>query len=150
VKKLLTLVLVLLTLGLPAHAQGTSARDIDKILLQFAELFNAREMQKLASLYADDAVWMPQNAPMIKGRAAIEAVLKERFKGPGVLRFTGTTSAISGTLAFVAATYTVTVPAEGGAAVSLTAKALTVFKRVGNDWKIAYDMQNADQPPPPR
>jgi len=28
------------------------------------------------------------------------------------------------------------------------AKYLTVFKRVQDGWKIAYDMQNADQPPP--
>jgi len=146
---LLTVVLVLGTLGPPVHAQGTAGPDIDKIFRQFADLFNARDMQQLASLYAEDAVWMPQNSPIIKGRAAIESAFKERFKGPGVLRFTGTTSATSGALAFVAATYTVTVPVEGGAAVSFTAKALTVFKRVGNDWKIAYDMQNADQPPPP-
>jgi uncharacterized protein (TIGR02246 family) len=147
VKTLLTVVLVLITVRPPMHAQVT---DLDKILSQFAELFNAREMHKLALLYAEDAVWMPQNSPVIKGRAAIEAAFTERYKGPGVLRFTGTASAISGTLAFVAATYTVTVPAEGGATVSFPAKALTVFKRVGNDWKIAYDMQNADQPPPSR
>ena len=149
-KTLFTLVLVLLTLGPTAHAQSAAARDLEKIFRQFAELFNARDMRGLAALYADDAVWMPQNSPIIKGRAAIEAAFTERYKGPGVLRFTGTTSAMSEGLAFVAATYTVTVPAEGGATVSFPAKALTVFKRVGNDWKIAYDMQNADQPPPPR
>jgi uncharacterized protein (TIGR02246 family) len=132
------------------HAQRTAAPDFGTIMAEFAEFFNARDIPKLASLYADDAVWMPQNSPMIKGRAAIEAAVKERFRGPGVLKFTGTTSVTSGTLAFVAATYTVTVPVDGGAAVSLTAKSLTVFKRIGNDWKIAYDMQNADQPPPPR
>jgi uncharacterized protein (TIGR02246 family) len=132
------------------HAQRRAAPDLDTIMAEFAEFFNARDIQKLASLYADDAVWMPQNSPLIKGRAAIEAAVKERYKGPGVLKFTGTTSVTSGTLAFVAATYTVTVPVDGGAAASLTAKSLTIFKRVGNDWKIAYDMQNADQPPPPR
>ena len=131
------------------HAQGTAAA-VDKIIMDFTDLFNSRDLTKLASLYADDAVWMPQNSPMIKGRVAIEAALKERFKGPGVLKFTGTTSAVSGTLAFVAGTYTVTVPVDGAAPVSFAAKSLTVFKRVGNDWKIAYDMQNADQSPPPR
>lgn len=138
-------VLVLCTLGPPAHAQGTSAAEIDRIIAEFVDIFNARDLTKLASLYADDAVWMPPNSPMIKGRAAIEAAFKERFKGPGVLKFTSTTSAMSGSLAFVAATYTVTVPAEGAAPVSFTAKSLTVFKRIENSWKIAYDMQNGDR-----
>jgi len=150
VKILLSVALALLMLTAPARAQGTAAPAVDKIIVEFVAVFNARDLTKLASLYADDAVWMPQNSPMIKGRAAIEAAFKERYKGPGVLKFTGTTSAMSGTLAFVAATYTMTVPVEGAAPVSFTAKSLTVFKRVGNDWKIAYDMQNADQAPPPR
>jgi uncharacterized protein (TIGR02246 family) len=150
VKMLLAVVLVLFTLGPPAHAQGTAAPAIDRIIAEFVDTFNARDLTKLASLYADDAVWMPPNSPMIKGHGAIEAAFKERFKGPGVLKFTSTTSAMSGTLAFVEATYTLTVPVEGAAPVSFTAKSLTVFKRVGNDWKIAYDMQNGDQPPPPR
>ena len=149
-RTLFAVVFVLCTLGLPVHAQGTSAPAIDGIIAEFADIFNARDLARLASLYADDAVWLPPNSPMIKGRAAIEAALKERFSGPGILKFTSTTSAMSGTLAFVAATYTVTVPVEGAAPVSLTGKSLTVFKRVGNNWKIAYDMQNGDQPPPAR
>jgi uncharacterized protein (TIGR02246 family) len=147
---LFAVVLVLSTLGQPAHAQGTAAPAIDRIIGEFVDTFNARDLTKLASLYADDAVWMPPNSPLIKGHAAIEAAFKERFKGPGILKFTSTTSAMSGTLAFVAAPSTLTVPVAGAAPVSFTAKSLTVFKRVGNDWKIAYDMQNGDQPPPPR
>ena len=149
-KVLFAVVLVLFGFGPPARAQGTSAPAIDRIIAEFVDIFNARDLTKLASLYADDAVWMPPNSPMIRGRAAIEAAFKERFNGPGVLKFTSTKSAMCGTLAFVAATYTVTVPVEGAAPVSFTAKSLTVFKRVENGWKIAYDMQNADQPPPPR
>lgn len=149
-RMLVIVVLVLFTLRPAVHAQRTATPDLDNIIAQFVQLFNARDLTKLASLYADDAVWMPQNEPMIKSRAAIEAAIKERYKGPGVLTFTGTTSAISGALGFVAATYTVTVPVEGAAPLSFAAKSLTVFKRVGNDWKIAFDMQNGDQPPPPR
>lgn len=147
-KTLSAILFVLFTLGPSAHAQGTAAPAIDRILVEFTDLFNTRDLKKLASLYADDAVWMPPDSPMIEGRGAIEAAFKERFKGPGVLKFTSTTSTMSGTLAFVAATYTVTVPVDGAAPVSFTAKSLTVFRRVGNAWKIAYDMQNGDQPPP--
>ena len=41
-----------------------------------------------------------------------------------------------------------TLTGAGTAAQVFAAKYLTVFKRIGNDWKIAYDMQNSDQPPP--
>ena len=67
VKVLLTIVLVLSTLGPLLHAQGTATPTADKIILEFADLLNARDLTKLASLYADDAVWMPANSPMIKG-----------------------------------------------------------------------------------
>ena len=74
--KILPIVVLVLFMLRPAvHAQGTAAPDLDKIIAQFVEFFNARDLTKLASLYADDAVWMPQNEPMIKSRAAIEAAV---------------------------------------------------------------------------
>ena len=141
--KSLTAVLVsLLCLSAPAHAQQ-AAPALDKVIMEFVNAFNARDLAKVSSVYADDAVWMRADSPMIKGRAAIAAELTRRYQGPGVLTLTGTMSGTSGSLAFVAATYTVTVPLEDGGQVSVPAKSLTVFKRVGNAWKIAYDTLDA-------
>jgi hypothetical protein len=47
VKMLLAVVLVLFTLGPPAHAQGTAAPAIDRIIAEFVDTFNARDLTKL-------------------------------------------------------------------------------------------------------
>ena len=61
-------------------------------------------------------------------------------------------SAIAGAQAFEAGTATVTIKGGGvggsGAAVTDNGKYLMMFKRVGADWKITYDIFNSDQPPP--
>ena len=54
-------------------------------------------------------------------------------------------SAISGSQAFEAGTATVTAP--GGR--KENGKYLVVFKQVAGAWKISYDINNPDQPPPP-
>jgi uncharacterized protein (TIGR02246 family) len=140
--------LALLVIAAPGYAQEKTSPALDKVMAEFVVAFNAKDFVALASIYAEDALWMPPNAPVIKGRSAIEAVFQRLFAGPGVLKLTSSSSEIAGTLAFSAGTYTVTIPADGGGSQTFAAKYLTVFKRVGNDWKIAYDMQNADQPPP--
>jgi uncharacterized protein (TIGR02246 family) len=146
--KLVARVALALLVVAPTYAQEKTSPAVDKVMAEFVVAFNAKDMVALASLYAEDAVWMPQNAPAIKGRSAIEAVFKKQFAGPAVLKLTASSSELAGTLAFSAGSYTVTIPAGGGGSQTFAAKYLTIFKRVGNDWKIAYDMQNADQPPP--
>lgn len=90
---------------------------------------------------------MPPNAPTVTGRAAIETVFRTRFATVGVLPLTSMDAQISGSQGFSAGTLTVTVPQAGGGTQVVPAKYLTILKRVGNEWKIAYDMQNPDQSP---
>ena len=99
--------------------------------------------------YAEDAVWMRPNAPMVKGRKNLEAEFEKQFAGMnGVLKLTASEAATSGDQAFAAGPYTFTVSTGGSGSQTFSAKFLTVFKRVKGEWKIAYDMQNADQPKP--
>ena len=150
--------LALIAFAVPGNAQGKTVPVLDKLLAGFVEAFNRRDAATLASFYAEDGVLMAPDMPMIRGRANIEAAVNKMFERGGVLKLAATVSEISGSQAFAAGTFTVTISGGtsltltgvGGAGGSLTfaAKFLTVFKRVGSDWKIAFDMQNADQPPP--
>jgi ketosteroid isomerase-like protein len=54
-------------------------------------------------------------------------------------------SAISGSQAYEAGTATITV----GGGRTENGKYVVVFKQVGGAWKIAYDINNTDQPSPP-
>lgn len=87
---------------------------------------------------------MPPNGPMVKGRTAIQARLKEDMqKSPVTLKLTPIESAISGDQAYEAGTSAITLP-DGR---TQNEKYLVVYKRVGGEWKVAFDIWNSDTPP---
>jgi uncharacterized protein (TIGR02246 family) len=128
--------------------QGQSKTDpiLNKLATEWSAAYNAKDAAKVAGMYTSDAVFMPPTQPMVKGRAAIEAMFKKEFQeGSTNIKLTPVESAISGSQAFEAGTSTVTVP--GGRTES--GKYLVVFAQEGGTWKIKYDIYNADQPSPP-
>ena len=147
-RKLAVIVTVAAALVITAvQGQGKTDPALNKLAAEWAAAYNAKDAAKVASLYADDAVLLPPNLPMVKGRANIEAHFKgEIQQGVTNLQLKPMESVISGSQAFEAGTSTATVP--GGQ--TDQGKYLVVLKRVGNDWKIAYDIYNSDAPPPPQ
>jgi uncharacterized protein (TIGR02246 family) len=125
---------------------GKTDPTLNKMAADWAAAFNAKDAARLASFYADDGVYMPPNLPMVKGRANLEARFKREFEeGFTNLQLKPMESAISGSQAFEAGTATVEAP--GG--LTDNSKYVVVFKRVGSDWKIAYDIHNSDKPAAP-
>jgi uncharacterized protein (TIGR02246 family) len=128
------------------HGQGKTEPTLNKMAADWAAAFNAKDAAKLASFYTEDATYMPPDLPMVKGRANLEAQFKREFEeGFTNLQLKPMESAISGSQAFEAGTATVEAP--GG--LTENSKYLVVFKLVGSDWKIAYDIHNSDKPRPP-
>lgn len=128
-------------------SQGQTDSALDAIAQGFAAAYNAKDPTTAASFYAADAVLMPPNHPMIQGRDHIEAFFG-RVMQAGVTNVQPrpVESAVSGRFAFQAGTGTMTLP-DGR---TESTKHLVVFRRVGDDWKIVYDMWNGNTPPPPR
>ena len=129
--------------------EGQSKTDpaLNKLTAEFQTAYNAGEAAKVASMYADDAVLMPPDEQMVKGRSAIEARLKRDMqKGKATIKLSPSESAISGDHAHEAGTTTVTLP-DGS---TLSEKYLVVYKKVGGTWKIAYDIWNSSAPPKPK
>ena len=147
-RKLAVAVTLAATLVFAGTIQSQTKTDpaLNKLAAEWAAAFNARNASKIALLYADDAVVMPPNKPMVKGRAAIEAHFKgEIEQGPTNFQLNPFESAISGSQAFEVGTTTVSLP---GGEID-RGKYVVVLKRVGNDWKIAYDIYNGDAPAAP-
>jgi uncharacterized protein (TIGR02246 family) len=131
----------LVVVGCIVQSQNKTDPTLNKLAADWAAAFNARNASKIALLYAEDAVVMPPNKAMIKGRAAIEAHFKgEIDQGPTNFQLNPFESAMSGSQAFEVGTTTVTMP--GGE--TDHGKYLVILKRVGTDWKIAYDIYNGD------
>jgi uncharacterized protein (TIGR02246 family) len=120
---------------------------LNKLTAEFEAAFNAGDAAKVASMYAEDGVVMPPNEPMVKGRSAIEAALKKEMATEKVtLKLSPIHSAITGDSAHEAGTTTVRFP-DGR---TVNEKYVVLYRRVGNEWKIAYDIWNSDTPPGPK
>jgi len=126
------------------HGQSKTDPALDKLASEFAATFNAKDAVKLASFYADDAVVMSPGEPMITGRASIEARYRGEFKqGLTNLQLRPIESALSGTHAFEVGTSSVALDSPSGL-LSTSGKYAVIYKRVGKNWKIAYDIYTSD------
>lgn len=134
-----------LALVIAASAFGGAKTDpgLDKLAKDFAAAFNQKDAAKIAGFYADDAVLMPPNLPAVRGRAAIEAYYKGGFATElGRLTLEPAESSIAGTHAFEAGVSTLTTRGKAD-----KGKYVVVYKRVGSEWKLAYDIFNDDTQP---
>jgi ketosteroid isomerase-like protein len=62
--------------------------ELDAINAGFGEAFAAQDAGRLAAFYADDARLMFHGQPTIRGRAAVDATLRDAVSGgPATLRF---------------------------------------------------------------
>lgn len=123
------------------NGQRTTDAALNKLAVEFAAAFNAKDAAKVASFYTDDAVLMPPGQPMRTGRRSIEAHYQAQFAlGDATLRLTPLESVVAGEIAFEMGTANISLG-------SLTddGKYVVIYKRVGTDWKIAYDIFNSDQ-----
>jgi uncharacterized protein (TIGR02246 family) len=133
----------------PAFGQATDPALV-KRSGEMTTAFNARDAAKIGVLYTDDAVLMPPNMPLVKGRAAIEAWFKAGFdQGFSNLRLSPFRTDVSGDLAYVAGTYVIAAKSPAGAASEDRGKYVEVWKRSAGQWRMVTDIFNSDLPPAP-
>jgi uncharacterized protein (TIGR02246 family) len=115
----------------------------------FVEALLAGDWAAFAALYTEDAVFMSPNVPVVEGRVAIQAFL-EPFP-----RFTQAELTIvqidgRGNLAFVRATYSMTILVEGTPEPTHdTLKHVEIWrKQPEGKWLISLDISNSDLPLP--
>ena len=143
-------VIVLLMMAVLVDGQQKTEPALDRLAVEFGAAFNAKDASKLAAFYTADAVLMPPDEQMVKGRANIELYYARGFVDQDVSNFSLTPmeSAAAGGLAFEAGTSRLTHGRGSSvlrsAGVTENGKYLVVYKRVGSEWKIAYDIFNAD------
>jgi ketosteroid isomerase-like protein len=131
-----------------ASAPPRTEPVLDRLAADFQAAYNRGDADRVASFYADDAVAMPPNRPMVHGRAAITANLHRNLDDdPATMQLTPLESAIVGGRAYEVGTRVMT----WKSGLALKEKYTRVYKRVGDDWKIAYWIWNRDSatsPPP--
>lgn len=126
-------------------------RDAETVAVQ---AFAAKDVDKLAAFYADDASVLFPDAPAINGIAAIKTAFKPFFTDKN---FTCTfasdkvDAAKSGDLGYSQGAYTMTMTdPKTKKVLTVKGKYVTVFKKqAGGGWKAVADIFNENAPPAP-
>ena len=115
---------------------------------RWLQLVKAKDAAGIAELYAEDGAVMPPNAPIGKGRAAIQQTWASMMATPGFgLTFTPEQILVSssGDMALDRGTYSLTISPEGTTQTD-TGKYVVVWRKIGSEWKVAADIFNSDLP----
>ena len=137
-----------LALATTLSAQTPTTGDLEKPNKEFAAAVNAKDLPRLGAAYTDDAVLMPPNGQVVKGRTQIQAFWKELIdQGMRVESVTSTGSAGSGMLGYDSGVVELRFAPAFGSPVMDTVKFVTILHR-GTDgtWRIARDIWNSDLP----
>jgi uncharacterized protein (TIGR02246 family) len=106
--------------------------------------FNTEDADNLASLYAEDAVLLPPNAPAVFGRDAITASFRELFAtGDLDVEIEPLETVVEGDLAYVAGRYRMW---TGDGVLVDRGKYLEIWRAVDGQWLIYRDIHNSSLP----
>jgi uncharacterized protein (TIGR02246 family) len=140
-----------LTSASASQAPAATASNIDAAIRAVADAYVnatlAADAKAIADLYTDDAIEMPPNLPLVKGRAAIQQYYEKQFAAGKIARFSLThleTRAIGDT-GYDVGTYQQNITPATGAAIDDSGKFTVILKRTGGRWKVAYAIYNSDR-----
>jgi uncharacterized protein (TIGR02246 family) len=135
----------------PAPAATTSTEADDEALRELSRQgvaeFNAGNLDGLMALYADDAVQMPPNNPIIIGKDSLRSGFEE-FLAANTSELSSTVEdiGVSGGWAFLRLSYTQSItPKDGGDTTLEVGKWVLILERQADDsWRITTEIWNAD------
>jgi uncharacterized protein (TIGR02246 family) len=122
-------------------------READAATLKAAQ---TKDADGAVSNYADDASWLPPNAPMVNGKADIRAAWTKFLSTPGFdidWRIAKLEIARSGDLAYTIYSYRLMMDGPGGRPINDQGKDMAVWKKQSDGtWKMVADTFNSDVP----
>lgn len=136
-----------------ANAPGDADAGIAANRQSFADNARAGNAAGLGAGYTDDAILMPPNAPIVRGRAAIQQFWGGFLSlGKIDLKLTPERVRSSGDLGAESGKYDLTITPPNGAPIHDVGKYAVTLRHVGSQWLLDTDIFNSDlpAPPPPR
>jgi len=143
IQSLLTTSLAALASASLTQAGGSAERTAEKVLAEYTRAYNAGDSAALAQVYSEDAVMLPPNGEIVRGRAQIEAFWKKGM-GKG-LKLEVADAKLDGTVAYAAGIYSFP-PGPKGPGPTDRGKFMVGLKKVSGSWKIAADIWNEARP----
>ncbi len=122
-------------------------RAADATCLKAAQV---KDVDRAVSCYADDASWLPPNAPIANGKEAIRAGWAQLLASPGFAidwQITKLDISRAGDLAYTLYAYQLTMRGPDAKPLTDRGKDMAVWKKQPDgSWKIAADTFNSDLP----
>ncbi len=129
-----------------AGSQAEVRSEILRLDAEWSRAAQNRDVNRVLSFWADDAVVFPPGSPAVVGSAAIREFVAKSFQTPGFsISWRTTTVAVSrgGDIAYTYGTNRVTFSAPDGKQVTVDGKAVAVWRREkGGAWKCVIDIWN--------
>jgi len=126
-------------------ADETTLRNLDA---EWSRAAGAKDLDKTVSYYTDDALVLPPNIPVLKGKEQARLMWQAMFSVPGFgggWKVTKVEVAQSGDLAYVTGTYELSETDASGKPTTDKGKYLEVWKKqTDGSWKCVADMFNTD------
>ena len=145
-----TAALLALTLSLAACAgpkeQEFTRADAEAIRKTTADLttaFNAKQLDKVLDQYADNSVFMPPNAPLLRGRDPLKSFYADLATKWTELKMEPEDVAGHGPIAYQSGTYTLT-----GTEARDRGKYLIIMRNMAGNWRVEYTAWSSDLPKP--
>lgn len=125
------------------------AEAVRKLVADFTAAYNAKDIEKIASLYSGNAVLMPPNRSTLRGVDLLKSYYESRLNEEGAtgLEFDDLTLDGQGTLAYVFSTYQLMLRPDGGTEERYRGKCLWIARKLANQWLFELQMMSSDLPP---
>jgi uncharacterized protein (TIGR02246 family) len=127
-----------------------AASQVLRLDAEWSEAARRRDVERILSFWAEDAIVFPPGSPAIAGKEAIREYVLKSFQVPGFgisWRTTSVKVSQSADLAYATGTNRVTFDGPDGKPVVIEGKAVTVWRKDRNaEWKCVIDIWN-DVPP---
>jgi ketosteroid isomerase-like protein len=136
--------------GMAEHAteMATPEQTLESIPANYAGHINANQPDMIAAMYTDSAVVLSADGTIAGGKDQILAWIQGQQAGSPSATITPAEQMVEGDLGIQHGTYQVTATPPGGTAVTQSGTFMTIFKKVGDEWKIDGLLTNFDAAPP--
>lgn len=119
--------------------------DTDAIRKTTADLaagINEKNVDGILALYTDNSVFMPPNAPLLRGREPLKSFYSDLTSRVSDIKMEPGDIAGHGPIAYESGSYTMTVGTGRD-----RGKYLIVFRNMGGNWRMEYTSWSSDLPP---
>jgi ketosteroid isomerase-like protein len=134
----------------PAEFGKEDAAQIRQLIADFVAAYNAKDVQKMGSLFSANSAIMPPNRSTMRGIDLVKSFFEGRWKDDGATNVAVDAQTIEGhgPIGFVAGTFTVDLKGPDGTGNGHDrGKTVWVVHKYAGQWKFDWQIFSSDMPP---